>query len=156
MRTTQRGESGADFFFFILFLVLFVGGIIWFVGWTLFAWKPFSSEITAYSIVCDGEISKDRCKGKLVLNDPETYKVFDERQIVILQSFLPSAPPVELRNCTVRDKHNWTCTHLILGSLEMIDDELTLSLEGIKYVPKWKWWACKFGFKLCGSGWTKK
>jgi hypothetical protein len=155
MRTTQRGESGADFFFGIFFILLFVGGIIWFVGWTLFAWKPFSSEISAYPVLCAGVIKNNYCKGKVIPDDTLTFKVFDERQIVILQSSILSAPPEELRNCTVRDKHNWTCTHIhvLLGSLEMIDGELTSTL---RYVSKWKWWACTFGSNLCGSGWSKK
>lgn len=155
MLAAQHGESVADYLLFILILVSPVLGVIWFAGWMLFAWMPFSSEIVAYPIMCYGVIDKDHCKGETTLLDPVAYKVFEERQAVILQTSITA--PLELQKCVVRNKHNWSCDLWpVHGTLQMIGGELSSSNDKSKYVPKWKWWTCKLGLGRCDRGWSKK
>ncbi len=67
----QRGQSETDSFFGLLFLAGLIFGLVWFVGWGLFSWNPFSSEVKAYPVACDGEIVKNYCKGKILVVGPE-------------------------------------------------------------------------------------
>lgn len=149
----QRGGSETDFFFVLLFFVIFGFGIAWLIGWGLFSWNPFSSEIKTYPVACNGEIKKDYCKGKILVVGPEIYAVFPEKQIVIFQNLEENNPPTELQNCTVRDKKNWTCSHPVLGQFEMIDGDLKHPWNIVRYIPKWKWWTCKYSVFFCKRIW---
>lgn len=151
----QRGV--ADLLFALTLLVLIVGGIVWLVGWSLFGWNPFSSEKTVYSVVCSsGELINDRCSGKIVLAGPEVYTAIPERQVVILQNLGNASPPVNLQECTVRDKNNWRCRTPIVGPLEMVDGNMRHSLDIVRYVSKWRWWLCKKNPTNCRNGWPTK
>lgn len=150
----QRGQSETDSFFGLLFLAGLIFGLVWFVGWGLFSWNPFSSEVKAYPVACDGEIVKNYCKGKILVVGPEIYAVFPEKQAVIYQNLgTNDAPTTELSKCTVRDKRNWTCSHPVVEKLEMIEGELNHPWDFVRYVPKWRWWLCQYSVNYCKGLW---
>jgi hypothetical protein len=150
----QRGGSETDFFFVLLLLSVLIFSLAWLIGWSLFGWNPFSSEVKTYPVACKGEIAKGHCKGKILVVGPEIYAVFPEKQMVIYQNLETGESPTEFSKCTVRNKRNWVCNHAVLGQLEMIDGDLKYPWDVVRYLPKWRWWTCKYSVYFCKGVWS--
>lgn len=122
-------------------------------AWLFMERLPFSNEITAYPIICLGQIADGGCKGEVGAGERTTYKIFVEQQSVVF--WMESDREVRrYPYCAVRDVDNWTCQYdepnvelqakdvAIDGRVRFVGGRFSVD-NGFGNVPKWKWWRAK-------------
>ena len=73
------------------------------------ACSPDGRDITAYPMLCEGPVARQKCTGKATPLNRETFRVYAATQQVV--SWLPGVreTPLALEGCAVRDARNWKC-----------------------------------------------
>jgi hypothetical protein len=114
----------------------------------------FQGERTVYTVTCDGGAWVDNhCTNKLAAGARYTFRASRSRQEVLYWIVGSNTPSGRYGNCRVENRGNWSCTveseQPRTIAVEMRNDKPIRISDGspqaLYTVPKWKWWAIKYG-----------
>jgi len=128
------------------------------LGLAGFIWSTdritFQGERTVYTVTCDGGSWIDsHCTSKLAAGARYTFRASRTRQEVLYWTVGSNTPSGRYGNCHVENRGNWSCKvepeQSRTIAVEMKNDKPTRSNDGnastYHTVPKWKWWAIRYG-----------